>query len=69
MCVGWLVEGYRGRVVPDRQLFLLPGGLGPVGGMYRDHPPIYMMYYVFVSTVTTGCEGLCGCGVCKLAVW
>lgn len=57
--VGRLVEGCRGRFVPDRQRFLLPSRPSPVGGMYQGHPPIYMMYYVFRITVTTGVVGVC----------
>ena len=43
-------------------------------GMCPDHPPIYMMYYLFRSTVTTGVVGVCvvaGCvsWLCVCGVW
>jgi hypothetical protein len=67
--LGGLVEGYRGRFVPDRSQFIVaeapPDREGDVPG-----PPtyIYDVLRVWEYGDNGGCGGLCGCGVCKLAV-
>ena len=63
------MEGCRGRFVPDRQRFLLPSHPRPGRG-YVPGPPTYIhdVLPVWECGDNGGCGGLCGCGVCKLAV-